>query len=151
MFKNILVPVDGSAAGFAAADKAVSLAKAFDGKVTVICAVDQYPFVGVGGDYAFGQTEYLAAASAGAKEAVAKIASVINASGVPCATKVVEEHVVHEAIIAEAVATGADLIIIGSHGRQGFEKVLLGSVTQRVLARAKIPVLVVRQAVPDKK
>jgi len=45
----------------------------------------------------------------------------------------------------EKNCTGADLIVIGSHGRRGLEKLVLGSVTQRVLGVARVPVLVVRE------
>ena len=58
-----------------------------------------------------------------------------------------ESYVVGEAadaIAAESEKLGADLIVMGSHGRHGIEKLLLGSVTQRVLQDAHIPVLVVR-------
>jgi nucleotide-binding universal stress UspA family protein len=51
---------------------------------------------------------------------------------------------VHEGIVDTADAIGADLIVMGSHGRSGIEKLLLGSVTQRVLQDAKVPVLVVK-------
>ena len=42
-------------------------------------------------------------------------------------------------------STGADLIIMGSQGRRGLEKLMLGSVTQRVLGAVRVPVLVVRE------
>jgi nucleotide-binding universal stress UspA family protein len=57
---------------------------------------------------------------------------------------VIDGHVVHEGIVDTADAIGADLIVMGSHGRSGIEKLLLGSVTQRVLQDAKVPVLVVK-------
>jgi nucleotide-binding universal stress UspA family protein len=61
MFKHILVPVDGSSTALLAMDKAIELAKAFGGRITAIHVIDQYPFVGIGADYAYGQTDYLAA------------------------------------------------------------------------------------------
>ena len=51
---------------------------------------------------------------------------------------------VHEGIVDTAIAIAADLIVMGSHGRSGIEKLLLGSVTQRVLQDATMPVLVVK-------
>ena len=58
--------------------------------------------------------------------------------------RVIDGHVVHEGIVDTANALGCDLIVMGSHGRHGIEKLLLGSVTQRVLQDAHVPVLVVR-------
>ena len=64
MFKKILVPVDGSPTSLQAVSRAVALAKAFDGTVTAIYVIDPYPFTGVGADFAYGQSQYLSAATA---------------------------------------------------------------------------------------
>lgn len=149
-FKNILLPVDGSATALQAATQAVELVKAFGGSLTLVCVVDSYPFTGVGADFAYGQVEYLAAANANAKAALDKAEALVVSLGVTPQRKVVEQHVVHEGILDTAKEIGADLIVMSSHGRQGLEKLLLGSETLRVLGRASIPVLVVRgQKVAD--
>ncbi|MET0310875.1 MAG: universal stress protein [Burkholderiaceae bacterium] len=144
MFKHILVPVDGSATALLAVEKAIALANAFSSQVTVANVIDYYPFVGVGADYAMGQSEYMAAATKSANEALSKAHDAVAAAGVPCERRVIEGHVVHEGILEAATAMGADLIVMGSHGRHGIEKLLLGSVTQRLLAHTTLPVLVVR-------
>ena len=69
MYKHLLVPVDGSDTSKLAVDKAAVLAKAFGSRVTVIYVIDPYPFTGVGTDFAYGQAEYLSAATAEANEA----------------------------------------------------------------------------------
>jgi len=144
MFKHILVPVDGSATSFKAVDKAVDLAKAFDGKVTVIYVIDPYPFTGVGTDFAYGQATYLNAATAEANDSIRAARERIEAAGVPLESTVVENHTPWRGIIESANAIEADLIVMGSHGRRGLEKMVLGSVAQRVLQHADQPVLVVR-------
>jgi nucleotide-binding universal stress UspA family protein len=144
MFKRILVPVDGSGASLRAVDKAVVLAQAFDGRIDLVNVIDAYPFVGIGADYAFGQTEYMTAASASANQALARAEAAVAAAGLQCQRKIIEGHVVHEGILEAAEAMGADLIVMGSHGRHGFQKLLLGSTTQRVLSHTELPVLVVR-------
>ena len=144
MFKHILVPVDGSAASLAAIDKAVGLAKAFGSAVTAIYVIDPYPFTGVGADFAYGQDQYLAAAKAEANAAMDAASQRLRQDGVAAETKVVESHSVWRGVLEAADAVGADLIVMGSHGRRGLEKLVLGSVAQSVLSHTKINTLVVR-------
>lgn len=144
MFKHILVPVDGSPTAMLAVDKAAGLSKAFGSAVTLVSVVDNYPFTGLGGDYVFGQVEYLAAATANANAALAKAQAALQALDVAAERRVIEEHVIHDGILGAVKASGADLVVMGSHGRHGLEKLLLGSVTLRVLGRSPVPVLVVR-------
>lgn len=144
MFKHILVPVDGSETAQKAVDKAAGLARAFGSAVTAIYVIDPYPFTGLGSDFAYGQAEYLSAAAAEAKEATEAARRTLEAAGVKVTTSVIEAHAAWRGILDTATALGADLIVMGSHGRRGLEKVVLGSVAQRVLAQAHLPVLVVR-------
>ena len=144
MFKHILVPIDGSDTALAAIDKAAGLAKAFGAQVTAIFVIDPYPFTGVGADFAYGQDQYLNAAKAEAGAAIENAAARLKQAGVDAETKVVESHAVWRGVLEAADAVGADLIVMGSHGRSGIEKLLLGSVTQRVLQDAEMPVLVVK-------
>ena len=144
MFKHILVPVDGSSNAEKAVDTAIAQAKAFGAQITLVTVIDNYPFTGVGGDFAYGQVEYLAAATANANSALEKSQATIHSQGMSCEKRVIEEHVIHEGILDTAKELGVDLIVMGSHGRHGLEKLLLGSVTTRVLGRSPVPVLVVR-------
>ncbi|PWW49065.1 universal stress protein [Melaminivora alkalimesophila] len=145
MFQHILVPVDGSETSMSAVAKAAGLAKAFGSTVTVLYVIDPYPFTGVGADFAYGQAQYLSAATAEANTALDAAKAALAQAGVERVESVVGEgHAVHDGIVRTVEATGADLIVMGSHGRRGLEKLVLGSVTQRVLGVARIPVLVVR-------
>lgn len=144
MFSNILVPVDGSPASLQAVSRAVALAKAFNGTITAIYVIDPYPFTGVGTDFAYGQAQYLEAAMAEANDAIRCARETIEAAGVSVVTRVVEAHAVWRGILETASALGSDIVVMGSHGRHGLEK-LLGSVAQRVLSHAHLPVLVVRE------
>ena len=144
MFKHILVPVDGSATSLAAIDKAVGLAKAFGSAVSAIYVIDPYPFTGVGADFAYGQDQYLAAAKAEASAAMEAASQRLRQDGVQAETKVVESHTVWRGVLEAAEAVGADLIVMGSHGRRGLERLVLGSVTQSVLSHSKTSTLVVR-------
>jgi nucleotide-binding universal stress UspA family protein len=146
MFKHILVPVDGSKTAQMAVDKATALAQAFGSQVTVIYVIDPYPFTGVGTDFAYGQAEYLSAATAEANEAVKLAKQSFAASGVNVDTSVVEAHTAWRGIVEAGESLQADLIVMGSHGRNALEKLVLGSVAQAVLSHTKLPVLVVRDA-----
>ena len=145
MFKHILVPVDGSETSMLAVNKAAGLAKAFGSEVTAVYVLDPYPFTGVGADFAYGQSQYLSAATSEANTALEAVKKLMEESGISVKTMVGEGHAVHEGVVRVADSVGADLIVMGSHGRRGLEKLVLGSVAQRVLSTARIPVLVVRQ------
>ncbi|HNI84683.1 MAG: universal stress protein [Rubrivivax sp.] len=144
MYKHILVPVDGSTASMAAIDKAAGLARAYGVPVTAIFVIDPYPFTGVGADFAYGQDQYLNAARAEAGAAIEAANQRLQAAGVQVDSRVVESHAVWRGILEAAGAVGADLIVMGSHGRRGLEKLVLGSVAQSVLSHTKIDALVVR-------
>src|SRR5574344_605454 len=138
MFKHILVPVDGSATSMQA------VGKAFGSEVTAVYVLAPYPFTGVGADFAYGQAQYLSAATAEANKALEDVKKLLDEAGVTSKTLVGEGHAIHEGSVRVGENVGADLIVMGSHGRRGLEKLVLGSVAQRVLQAAHVPVLVVR-------
>lgn len=144
MFKHILVPVDGSPTGELAIGKAVAIADAFKSAVTLIYVIDPYAFTGVGTDSSYGQAEYLSAARQEAQAAISTARQVFASQGLAAEGSVVEGHSTYQAILDTAQALGADLLVMGSHGRSGLEKLVLGSVTAQVLSHAHISVLVVR-------
>ena len=144
MFKHILVPVDGSPTAQLAVERAIQLAKAFDSRVTAIFVIDPYPFTGIGTDFAYGQAEYLSAATAEAHAAIKAAKLALEKAAVSVDTSVIESHTAWRGVVEAAESMQADLIVMGSHGRSGLEKLVLGSVTQAVLSHTKLPVLVVR-------
>ena len=60
-----------------------------------------------------------------------------------------EERLVHDAILAQVAATQADLLVLGTHGRSGFQRLFLGSVTEKVIRKVKCPTLIVPPRAPD--
>ncbi|CAN5200252.1 universal stress protein [soil metagenome] len=145
MFKHILVPVDGSPTARHAIDKALAVATAFQSEVTLIYVIDPYAFTGVGAEFSYGQAEYLSAAKAEADEAISTARQIFEARGIAVKSSVVEGNAVYQAILDAAESVGADLVVMGSHGRRGLEKLVLGSVTAQVLSHAHLSVLVVRE------
>jgi nucleotide-binding universal stress UspA family protein len=144
MFQRILLPIDGSATATAAVEKAIAIAKAFGSTITPIYVIDPYPFTGVGTDFGYGQDQYLSAARADAAAAITAAQAKFDAAGITVHPRIVEAHAVWRGILDTAQEMNADLIVMGSHGRRGLEKLVLGSVAQSVLARADISTLVVR-------
>jgi nucleotide-binding universal stress UspA family protein len=145
MFKHILVPVDGSSSASQAVEKAIAVAEAFKSCVTIIYVIDPYAFSGVGTDFSYGQAEYLAAANAQASEALKAAKQAFEARGINVTASVVEGHAIYRGILETAESLNADLLVMGSHGRRGLERLVLGSVTAQVLSHAHLPVLVVRK------
>lgn len=144
MFKHILLPVDGSQTSLTAVAKAKGLAQAFGSTVTAIYVIDPYAFSGVGADFAYGQAQYLDAATAEAKGALGDATRSLEAAGITVTASTVESHSIYRGILETANSVGADLIVMGSHGRRGLEKLVLGSVAAQVLAHAHLPILIVR-------
>jgi nucleotide-binding universal stress UspA family protein len=60
-----------------------------------------------------------------------------------------EAEYVHDAVLGQLAATGADLLVLGTHGRSGFQHLFLGSVTEKVIRKASCPTLVVPPRAPD--
>jgi nucleotide-binding universal stress UspA family protein len=146
MFKHILVATDGSTASDHAAALAVDLARTHGAKITALYVVDPYPYLGVGEANPYGFQAYMAAAQAQAADAHAKVAMLCKqgSSEVPVQALLVEDAAVTASIVQTAKTQDADLIVVGSHGRTGIVRLMLGSVANKVVAESTVPVLVVR-------
>ncbi|MDP2785383.1 MAG: TSUP family transporter [Sulfurimicrobium sp.] len=81
-----------------------------------------------------------------AQIAVQRVRKGLEKEGLAISAAVVEGGRADEAIVAQARKSGADMIVMGSHGRTGLDRVMLGSVAERVIGRSETPVLVVKAA-----
>ncbi|MEY4711565.1 MAG: hypothetical protein RIS88_1015 [Pseudomonadota bacterium] len=146
MFKRILIATDGSEASDHAAHIAVDLARVHASSLTALYVVDPYPFLGMGEVNPLGFDAYMAAAREQAAQAHSRILEACNAGGaaVPVDMRLVEDVAVLEGILSTARDQQSDLIVIGSHGRTGIARVMLGSVAAKVVAQSPVPVLVAR-------
>ena len=139
MYETILTPVDGSAPSEAAADHAIRLARDADATLSVVSVVDVEALSAAKLD-----TEALLDGyEAEAERHVAAVADRARESGVDVETAVIR-GAPSRAILDRAEAVDADLVVMGSHGRRGLERYLLGSTTERVLRLSPAPVLVLR-------
>ncbi|MEW6694666.1 Universal stress protein [Tepidimonas thermarum] len=144
MFQKILVPVDGSQLSHAAGVFAADLAKQHGAQIVGVYVIDPFPYIGIGDASAVGLQAYLAEAQAAAGKALDDLRQVCVERGVPFSGDTIERNVTYEGILETADAEGCDLIVMGSHGRKGVQALILGSVAQKVLTHAKVPVLIVK-------
>lgn len=144
MFKNILVPTDGSELSDSTVERAISFAKDAGAGVTFFYAQPDFPTPLYGEGALFDPTtpeQFSKAAAAEAEKILTRYNASANAAGIESNGDTVVSEV-PEAIIAAAQRNGSDLIFMASHGRRG--GLLPGSETQKVLTHSKIPVLVYR-------
>jgi nucleotide-binding universal stress UspA family protein len=148
MYKRILVPVDGSVTSKLGLAHAAGLAKPLGAAIRLINVVDELSVVPAVDAAALVELPTLIA---GLKEAGQKVleesARFAASQGVAQAQAVLlESHgaQVSHVIVEDAKKWGADLICIGTHGRRGLNRLLLGSDAERVLRAATVPVLLVR-------
>lgn len=146
MFKHILMATDGSEASEHAAQLAVNLARTHGAKLTALYVVDPYPYLSIGETNPIGFRAYMAAAQEHAAKAHAKVAALCDQGGVPVdlQLRLVENVTASIGIVQLAKDEGADLIVVGSHGRTGIARLMLGSVAAKVVAESPVPVLVAR-------
>lgn len=145
MFTHILIPTDGSVLAGRAVDEGLALALALRARVTFVTAIEPFQFLYVdASQLGSGKEQYEAAAEANAREMLRAAAAKAEALGVPADTVHVWSDEPYRAIVDTARERGCDLIAIASHGRRGVAALVLGSQTTKVLAHARVPVLVFR-------
>lgn len=133
---RILLPTDGSEAGEAAVDEALSLAEAFDAELHVLSVVDAT---------AFPETPTEAVVDAfesAAEEAVEEVAERANEAGVDVETAV-GHGTPYRAIDEYVTDNDVDMVVMGTHGRTGLERYLMGSVTEKAVRTIEVPVVTV--------
>ena len=147
MFKNVLMPTDGSALSRKAITAGVALAKELGASVTAYHGLEIFqPYVF--GDGSIIDTATMATFDERAREQAQKyideVEKACKKAGVSFDSIMTKPSTPYEGIIAAAKKKKCDVIFIASHGRGELASLILGSVTQKVLAHSKIPVLVYR-------
>lgn len=146
LYQRILVPIDGSETSQCGLQEAIRLAKAGGGQLRLFHVIDDLSFALAMDAYSGQQADWLTTM----REAGAQLVN--DAKNSAAAAGVNAEGVLHEsvgtrladAVAAEAAKWPADLIVLGTHGRRGVDRLLLGSGAEDVLRSAPTPVLVVR-------
>lgn len=130
MYDRILVPTDGSRSAEAAARHGLVIAEAFDAAVHVISVADDREPDG-------------RLAEAQAQDAISTLEEFFEQESALSCRSVIEHGIPYEAILSYAADNDIDLVVMGTHGRRGLSRVLLGSVTERVIRLSNDPVLAV--------
>jgi nucleotide-binding universal stress UspA family protein len=141
-FQRILVPVDGSETSNKALVAALQIARDDGGQVHLVIALDETAYIG-GYDYAGNLIEI---ARKSAAKTLDDALAIAKAAGVPSDTRLIDVpgRRLGEIVADEARAWKADLVVVGTHGRRGIGRVLLGSGAEQIIRLAPTPVLVIR-------
>jgi nucleotide-binding universal stress UspA family protein len=142
MYKRILVPVDGSPTALRGLDEAIRLARQSGGTLHLVHALDQLVFYGLDAY----QADVYGALREGGKRLMEQMQARVRDAGVECTTYVSEvlPGRVSDVVVEQAKASGADLVVLGTHGRRGVGRMLIGSDAEQILRVAPTPVLLVR-------
>jgi nucleotide-binding universal stress UspA family protein len=147
MFKHILIPTDGSPVSAKAVRAGIAFAKQSGAKVTGYHAVEPVPTHIYGEGYVADKAmvaEFERRRRDAAKKRIAAIARVAHKAGVPFEPLVQVARTPYEGIVDAAQKRRCDLILMSSHGYRGLNRLLLGSVADKVIQLSKVPVLVYR-------
>ena len=153
--KRILCAVDFSDCSRRALDHALAVARCYGSSVTALHVMEPAPVVAPGPP-----PHYVGAATLGSTALspidrniiaaqVQRLADAEQVPGVPVATLVAEAPVISSEILAQAERLGTDLLVMGTHGRSGLERLFLGSTAEQVLRKARCPVMTVPSKAAD--
>ncbi len=150
MFKQVLVAVDGSPTSTRGLKAAIGLASDQRATLTVLHVIDNVASVAYVGDMGYIPADYvdtlLADLRANGRKLLAKAEALARDNGVTAKTLLVESkgQPISDVIVREARKVRADVIVLGTHGRRGLRRVLMGSDAEAVLRESRVPVLLVR-------
>ena len=145
MYKRILVAVDGSPTSMRGLDEAVRVAKATGGRILLVHVVNDLVVVPDLAPSVYYEPIILSLQAAG-RQVLEQTSSTVRKADVPCEQRLVETIGARAAdeIVREAKEWQADLIALGTHGRRGLKRLVMGSDAELVLRMACVPVLLVR-------
>ena len=146
MYKKILVPIDGSPTSNLGLNEAIKLAKDQGAKLRLFHVVDEYVAVsGTDGTVPYAG-DLLEALRQSGRKIIDKAEAVAKRSGLAAESVMLESFGGRAAdfIVQQANKWGADLIVLGTHGRRGVKRLVMGSDAEQVVRTARVPVLLVR-------
>jgi len=143
VFKNILVPYDGSTYANRAFNKALEIAKQHDSNLRVVACLD---IANLGGWYIDKRInkDIMKKAKNLTEKLFSKLNDAAKKNSITLDSKIIESNNTVKSLLSFTKSKNIDLIVMGSSGRGGFDKVLLGSVSSGVMQKAKCPVLIIK-------
>ena len=141
MYSEILVPTDGSPASDAAIEHAVDLAEKYGARLHALYVVDGAAYSSLEA----GAEVVVEALESEGKEATQRVVEAAADDGVDCVAHVAS-GTAYQSIHDYVDEHDVDVVVMGTHGRQGLDRYLLGSVTERVVRTSDVPVLTVRRS-----
>ena len=152
MYERILVPVDGSATSNLGLDEAIELAKLTGAQIRLLHVVDEMPFVMSADGYGATSADVLKILREDGAAILQNARSRVRDSSVAVDTVLYESFSgrICQKVVDEANEWKADLVVLGTHGRRGVERLVLGSDAEQIARTAPVPVLLVRAAQPAK-
>ncbi|AYK15312.1 MAG: universal stress protein [Methanosarcina flavescens] len=141
--RQILIATDGSETANEAADFAMEMFGCSGAKVYAVYVIDTTPYRSIPLDKIWSK-ETLDELERAGLEATSYVEKIGKAAGAEVETRVLRGHPA-EKIVTFAEDNNVDMIVVGSLGKGGYEKVVLGSVSEKVVRHARVPVLVVRE------
>ena len=141
LFKNILVPYDGSSHSKHAFKVALDMAKKYNSKLSMVNVLDI-------SSRHLGNSSLWDKAMSGAKNIITKefesFESTAKKAKVPFHSEIIDNKSVTKTIVSYSKSKKFDVMVMGAHGTSGFDKLVLGSVTDSVIHRVRCPVVIVR-------
>ncbi len=146
MYDRILVPHDGSATSAEALKQAVGLAKLCSARLRLIHVVDPLTHITGFETPSVYANQILPTLLAAGEELLRSARDSVEAEGVAVESELVQSsgERVARIVVEQAIAWKADLIVLGTHGRRGIDRVLMGSDAEGVARTSPVPVLLVR-------
>jgi len=147
MFRRILVPIDGSGPSRVGLERAIALARNQKARLRLMHVVDENGVV-QGMEPAMNVGDLLDGLVADGRKILAAAAATVKKHGVKADTVLYEVLIgrVADRIVREAAKWHADVIVMGTHGRRGIGRLVMGSDAENVLRQSPVPVLLVRGA-----
>lgn len=138
MYEDILVPVDGSEPALAAVEHAAGLATVHDAQLHLLHVVDTQAMV------ESARVDVLGAFEEAGERALEEARKIATSAGADSVEASLAEGVPNRAIVDAIDDVGIDVVVMGTHGRTGLDRLLLGSVAEKVVRLSPVPVTTVR-------
>ncbi len=149
VLRKVLIATDGSENAEKAADFGVQIAELSGAKVYAVYVIDTTPYYSIPLDEVWSKEVYEQLEKMG-NEITSNVENTAKAAGLEAESLVLKGDPA-EKIVNFSEEQNVDMIVVGSHGIGGFERLVIGSVSEKVVRHAKVPVLVVREQSKQKK